>query len=55
MPVSAGRDAGPLVRGIAVTHPDRVMPIGQRMAAMTSAFIASAAVSGNTVTRSCKV
>ena len=32
-----------------LTHPNRVMPIGQRMAAMTSAFIASAAVAAYSV------
>lgn len=32
-----------------LTHPDRVAPIGQRMAAMTSAFIASAAVAAYSV------
>lgn len=32
-----------------LTHPNRVAPIGQRMAAMTSAFIASAAVAAYSV------
>ena len=32
-----------------LTHPDRVAPVGQRLAAMTSAFIASAAVAAYSV------